>query len=569
MRIGLLLAAGTAVAGCMRVHAPAPFPERPNFLVVIVDDLGWGDLGAYGAEIRTPTLDALAESGFRATDFYVAPDGMPTRAMLLTGVDHHLVARGELGEAEAESPGAAPEDEGHLAGRVPTVASLLREAGYHTYMAGRWGLGSAPSERPAARGFERDFTLLTPAASHWSDMVSAISGQERALYTENGEVLDALPEDYFSTRHFTDFLIESIDEHRGDGRPFFAYLAYQAPHSPLAAPEDWVDRYAGRYDEGYDEIRKERLLRMKRIGLVHEEVRPFPGIPTVPRWEDLSEEQQRHQARKMELYAAMVENLDFHLGRLIDHLRETGELDRTVVFFLSDNGASPKDRGAAGMDFRDREWLAEAFPESDFESWGRPGSFVEYGPAWAQVSTVPFRMFKGTQAEGGIRSPLIVSGPGVARVRRLRKKGRVSSQVVHVMDLAPTFLELAGVEYPPVQGAAAAASLHGRSLVPLLKGERLPLLSLDRWLGADRWLGFELDGDRAIRHGKWKLVWMDKPFGAADWQLYRLDHDPSELFDRSATRTKEKQKLLTLWEEYARAVRLALPQEEGPPAGER
>ncbi len=543
MRICLRVAVGMLLAGCLTgcltARDSAPRVERPNFLLVLTDDLGYSDLGAYGGEIRTPTLDALAESGLLATDFYVAPDGLPTRKMLLTGADHHVVMLREPQEADSPSQ------------RTLTVASLLRDAGYHTYMTGRWELGSEPDQRPAAQGFEREFALLEPAASHWDEMASAIPGRERALYSQTGRVLETLPEGYFSTRHFTDFLIESIEANRADGRPFFAYLSYQAPHSPLAVPDDWLDRCAGRYDDGYDAARRRRLLRMKRLGLLNEAVAPFPGIPTVPRWGDLGKAQQRQQARKMELYAAMVENLDFHLGRLLEHLRQIGEFDNTVILFLSDNGASPKDRGAAGMDPREREWLTRAFPASEFENWGRKGSFVEYGPAWAQVSTVPFRMFKDTHAEGGIRSPLIVSGPGVA------KPGRVSQSLLHVMDLTPTVLELAGVERRAAKGAPHLASLEGRSLVPLLAGERKSVRTQNDWLG------FEFAGDRAVREGKWKLVWMARPFGANDWRLFRLDHDPTELYDQTEREPKKKQELLALWERYAQAIGVTLPPEGG------
>jgi arylsulfatase len=547
LRIGLATAIGLALAGCLAPDVPPPTRDRPNILLVVADDLGYSDLGSYGGEISTPNLDALARSGVRATDFYVSSRGAPTRAMLLTGVDNHIAGFGNLRRRLAPNQEGHPGYEGRLSGRVVTVASLLRDAGYHTYMAGKWELGEDPESLPTARGFEQSFALHDDAASHWGDGASAIPGRDRAHYTENGRKVSELPADYFSTEHFTDFIMDRIDADRGDGRPFFAYLAYQAPHGPLAVPDDWLDRAAGRYEKGYDAIRDLRLLRMKRAKLVRQEVRPYPGIPTVPAWSDLSDEQKREQARKMELYAAMVENLDFHIGRVLDHLREIGEYQDTLIVFLSDNGTEPGDRGPAGMDARNRAWYAQQFPDSDFESWGRPGAFVEYGAAWAQVGMVPFRLFKGTHAEGGIRSPLIVSGPGVAR------RGRLSHAVLHVTDLTPTFLELAKVPHPHEYGGRAVASPQGVSAVPLLAG------GWRAGRGSHEWLGFEFAGDRALRRGPWKLVWMPAPFGAGEWRLYRIDRDPAELFDRSEKKPEERQALLALWEEYARANGVVLP----------
>jgi arylsulfatase len=557
LRLCLASVAGLALAGCLSPEVPERRRDRPNILLVVADDLAYSDLGSYGGEIRTPHLDTLAESGLRATDFYVAPRGAPTRAMLLTGVDNHVAGFGNLRRRLTPDQEGRPGYEGRLNERVVTVASLLRDAGYRTYVAGNWELGDDAGSLPMARGFEQSFVLHDGAASHWGDMTSAIPDSGRAHYTRNGKDVAELPDDHFSSRAFTDFIISSVGTGGQDERPFFAYLSFQAPHGPLAVPDDWSARCAGRYDEGYDAIRSARLLRMKSRGLVAEGVHPYPGIPTIPAWKELSEGQQREQARKMELYAAMVENLDFHVGRLLDHLREIGEYHDTLIVFLSDNGAEPGDRGPAGMDPRNREWYTQQFPESDLESWGRAGSFVEYGPAWAQVGMVPFRLFKGTQAEGGIRSPLIVSGPGVARsgpgVARRRPIVHVP---LHVMDLTPTFLDLANVSHPATYQDRSVAPLQGKSLLPLFAGE---------WgarHGPHEWLGFEFAGDRALRRGAWKLVWMSPPFGVGTWRLYRLDRDPAEIYDLSEKDPEQKQELLALWQEYAKTNGVVLPEVE-------
>lgn len=543
-------------AGCACATDAPPPPvavERPNILLVVADDLGYSDLAPYGSEIPTPTLDRLATAGLIATDFYVSPRGAPTRAMLLTGLDHHqALARGGSPADSAPDPPSGDltleEDRAsRLSERVVTLAASLRAAGYHTYMAGKWELGTRPGDLPADRGFERSFALLEETASYWSDMKSATVGRTRARYSQDGTVLDSLPPEYFSTRFFTDFAIESIDTHRGDGRPFFAYLAYQAPHAPLSVPEDWRERAAGRYAGGFQAIQQRRLTGQKRRRLVRRDVVPFPGLPTVPLWTDLDDGAQKTQARKMELYAASVENLDYHLGRLLEHLGETGEREKTLVVFLSDNGASPRDRGPGGITSLDREWLTTNFPKDDLEDWGGPGSFVEYGAGWAQTSSVPFRFFKGTLGEGGIRSPLVVSGPGVLR------QNETTRALLHVTDIAPTLLDFAGVRDPGFLPGGDVAIPAGRSWVPLLGG------GTDSVRDRKDWIGFELDGNRALRQGQWKIVQMARPLGTGKWRLYRLDRDPAELYDRAEAHPDRLAALVRLWGEYARTHAIPLP----------
>ncbi len=540
------------LAGCRSDDLPPPTREQPNILLIVADDLGYSDLGAYGSEIPTPRLDALAQEGLKAQAFYVAPRGGPTRAMMITGVDNHVAGFGGKRRRLDPTEEVRPGYEGILSPNVVTVASLLGAAGYHTVISGKLELGSVPGTLPQERGFERSFALLDGAASHWSDMTGAVPGFERATYLRNGEPVPSLPEDHFSSRAFTDFVIETIDEWRHDGRPFFAVLAFQAPHGPLAAPDDWRDRFAGDYDEGFDKVRDLRLLRMKRLGLVHPEVDPYPGLPTIPAWKDLDDEQRKDRARRMELYAAMVANLDFHVGRLFDYLKEIGEYQDTLVVFLSDNGPEPGDRGPNGMDSRNREWFRKQFPETGIESWGRPGAFVEYGAGWAQVSSVPFRLFKGTQAEGGIRSPLIVAGPGVLP-SRLPWRTRISTAPLHVMDLAPTFLELAGVEHPRIWKGRSVAPLQGKSLVPHFAK---PVLER---AGPHEQLAFAFAEGRALRRRRWKITWMPPPFGTDTWRLYRIDLDPSELYDKAKKKPAKVAELEALGLEYAKRNGVRIP----------
>lgn len=531
--IALLLPLATLAAEPART-------SRPNVLLIVADDLGYSDLGSFGGEIKTPNLDALAARGMRGMDFHVAPSCSPTRSMLLTGTDNHIAGIGNMGEWMGPTQRGRPGYEGYLNHRVVTVATLLRDAGYHTYMAGKWHLGEKRDQWPAARGFERDLTLLQGAGSHWSDMLGLLQSEPKVTYTRNGELLAQLPEDYYSSKDLTDFLIQSIDENDQDGRPIFAYLAYQAPHGPLAVPDEWRDKYKGRYDEGYDAIREERLARQKQLGIIAPDVVSFPRLSTIPAWNTLTDEQRRQAARKMELYAAMIEYMDDQVGRLIGHLKKSGRYDDTLIVFLSDNGAAGEDMAElmAKLAPTAKDWFARTF-DNRLENWGRRGSSVEYGPSWAQVSSVPLRLFKGVVAEGGIRTPLIVSGPGV------KHEGSINGSLLHVMDIAPTVLESAGVEHPSRRGGSELPPLQGRSMWPLLAGR-------EREIRTDTdWLGWELFGNRAIRRGDWKLLYLLKAAGGTgDWELFNLREDPAELHDLSAKHPGTRKALLALWEEY-------------------
>lgn len=354
--------------------AAVPPQGKPNILLIVADDMGYSDLGCFGGEINTPNLDALAARGLRATNFYVAPSCSPSRSMLLTGTDSHVAGIGNMAEWTGPAQRGQPGYEGYLNTRVVTVASLLRDSGYHTCMAGKWHLGEKSDQWPAARGFERDFSLLQGAGSHWSDMLGLLPSEPRVTYTRNGEKVKELPKGYYSSRNLTDFIIQSIDEKGQDDKPFFAYVAYQAPHGPLAVPDEWRDKYQGRHDKGYDAIREERLSRQKKLGITGKDVVCFPRLPNIPAWDELTDDQRRLAARKMELYAAMIEYMDDQIGRLMTHLKQAGTYDNTLIVFISDNGA-------AGEDIADlvtklapaaKDWFDKTFDNRP-ENWGHPG----------------------------------------------------------------------------------------------------------------------------------------------------------------------------------------------------
>ncbi len=539
----------TLTLGATQAHAEDPLQtaqknKRPNFLLIVADDMGFSDLGSYGGEINTPVLDKLAQEGVRYTEFYVSPTCSPTRAMLLTGTDNHISGLGNMGELLAPNQMGKPGYEGVLNKRVVTVASLLRDNGYHTYMTGKWHLGYEPDEIPRARGFERDFSLIAGGASHFDDQWNLEWQRPIAPYTEDGRPIEKLPKDFYSAKTYTDKMIQFIEDGRKDGKPFFAYLAHTHPHAPLHLPDDWLRRYKNRYDEGWDAIRKQRLARMRELGIVAKGANAADRLWFLPRSTALMPALRVMQGRKMELYAAMVEYMDDQIGRIFNYLKQIGEYDNTVVIFFSDNGAEGNDlvaRLAGQLGTVGFNHAMNNFPETDHKYIGRKGSYAEYGPAWAQVSMTPFRLYKGFTAEGGIRSPLIVSGPGVQGAGELNKQA-----LLHVMDIVPTLLELAGVQQPATYNGREVAPIQGKSWAKMLEGKKKSPRD------PNDWLGWELFGNRAIRQGDWKISWLISPFGTSDWQLFNLADDPGEQYDLSNKFPEKKKELVALWDEYVR-----------------
>ena len=529
---GLLLIAVTALIAS---GAPASAGEqRPNILLIVADDAGYADIGSFGGEIQTPNIDALAATGVRFTQFGVSATCSPTRSMLLSGTDNHLAGLGNMAEFTAPNQKGKPGYEGYLIDSVAPIPALLKDAGYNTYMAGKWHMGEEPEHYPAARGFMRDLTLIPGGGSHMDDMWGAKG--ERQLYTFNGKPIEALRPGFFSSEDYTASIMNNIEENRRDGKPFFAYLALQAPHDPFQLPAEWLDRYKGRYDQGYDETRAARIARMKALGILRPDATVFPRLPTVPAWNDLPAEEKRKSARRMELFAAMVENMDANIGKLIGYLKTEGLYDNTLIIFLSDNGPEGNIME-----------MGPPWDNSNFDDWGKKGTFIQYGPAWAQVGAGPFRMYKGFVSEGGIRTPLIISGSKVTG------SGRISDAVVHVKDIPATILDAAGVPHPDTFEGKSVVPLQGKPLTPILSNQSAAVR------GPDDWTGWELFGNRAIRQGDWKLLWLCKPFGTSQWQLYNLKDDPGETRDLAGKEPDIRDKLAKHWDEYVKTNGVVLP----------
>lgn len=504
--------------------------------MIVADDLGFSDIGAYGGEIATPNIDTLAREGVVFTEFHVAPNCGPTRGSLLTGVDFHRAGMGGNPEVAADNQKGLPAYQGYLRGDVVSVAESLRAAGYHTSMVGKWHLGKDAENLPGGRGFERSFALLNGGASHWADQAPIIPGN-KTRYTEDDRPVEELPADFYSTTAYTDKILEYIDESSAEERPFFAYLSYTAPHNPLHAPSEAIQKYRGRYDAGWDVLATERAQELRQLGLLGTSQDPSLRPVWVLAWDDLLPEQQASRARDMEVYAGMIDYMDESIGRVLRHLEETDQYDDTLIVFISDNGPSK----TAIVDYLALGGEVAAFVEqfdNSLENRGQPGSSTDIGPGWAFASATPLRLFKGYVAQGGIRVPLIIKPPGPSDTAR-----RVT-RPTHVMDLAPTFLDLAGVEQLTQWSGIDVAPIQGRSLLPLIEGDDDPSWN-------ERGLGWEAYGMDAYRRGDWKAIRMPAPYGTGTWQLYNLANDPGETEDLAEQHPEKMEQLEAGWTRYA------------------
>ncbi|MEM7663621.1 MAG: arylsulfatase [Pseudomonadota bacterium] len=515
-----------------------PTPERPNFLIVVADDLGWSDVGAFGGEIDTPTLDSLAANGLMMTQYYVAPTCSPTRSMLMTGMDNHPAGVGTMAGIVAPNQVGNRNYASQLHDDVVTFAEALNTDGYATMMSGKWHLATDHSQTPDKRGFDRSFTLLEGGASHFADMKPIHPG-DPPEYLEDGEAID-LPADFYSSVGYTDKIVEYLDAADTD-QPFLAYLAYTAPHDPLQVPDDWRDRYDGTYDAGPLAIKAARLDRQEKLGLITEDIAQWqipnfpPSLPLhMQPWDERSDAQRVRAADTMEIYASMVELMDEQLARVIKKIDDMGELDNTYVIFFSDNGAS----AVAPLVYPDNsvEWMAENWPTTYSEVATRD-AFTVMGREWANVSNTPWRLNKGQVAEGGTRSPMIVSGPGI-------DAGGKATGIAHVQDIAPTLLDLAGIEIEN-------NPLYEGKLLP--QGVSLASVWLENADSPRTSYGTELFGNGAYRQGDWKITLITRPQGSGEWELFNLALDPGETNDLAASEPERLAQMIEAYDAYETA----------------
>ncbi|KAF2815414.1 arylsulfatase [Mytilinidion resinicola] len=542
--------------------------KRPNFLVIIADDLGYSDVVAFGSEIKTPNIDSLAKDGLRFTDFHAASACSPTRSMLLSGTDNHIAGVGAMIESIPEHKKGKPGYEGYLNDRVAPLPELLRDAGYLTLMSGKWHLGLTEDRWPGKRGFERSFSLLPGGANHYGwepqleeqDKLPLLLERTNVFYVEDSTLIkpSELGPNFYSTDAFADKLLQYFSERTEDdaAKPFFAYLPFSAPHWPLQAPEEEILPYRGRYDSGPEVLRQERIAALKKAGLVpshavpHDVVAPHSGMLSQA-WDTLSPADQAFSARTMETYAGMVTRMDTAVGRVVDYLRETGELDNTVVLFMSDNGAEGLLLESAPVVKGNVFDHIKKYCDNSLDNVGKENSYVWYGPHWASAATAPGWLYRVFTAEGGIRVPLILRSPPLTG----EKKEGIEHVFATVMDIAPTILELAGVAHP------GKGEWKGKQIEAVKGKSWVPYLTHKDGAGAihdeDTVTGWELFDRMAVRKGKWKAVFIPKPYGPQRWQLFDLEADPGETRDLADEGDQQREKLNELlqhWDEYADEV---------------
>ena len=513
--------------------------ERPNIVLILADDLGFTDVAPYGSEIATPTISALAGEGVRFTNYHTAASCAPSRAMLLTGVDSHRAGVPNIPEMLPPEHSQNTRDPGTLSRNVVTVATLLQDVGYHTYIAGKWHLGMVPDLLPNQRGFERTFILADSGADNW-EQKPYLSIYDKANWFADGEET-TLPEDFYSSRTLIDKTIEFIAGHEGDGRPFFSYVPFQAVHIPVQAPQAFIDRYMGVYDEGWDRLRYERRRRAAALGIVPRDA-GMVAMATTNDWFALSAERKRYDAKRMAVYAAMVEAMDFHMGRLVQYLREAGEYENTIFIFTSDNGSEASDPVDPQSRLA-RFVLGRQGYTTDYETLGLKRSFNTIGASFASASASPLAYYKFYLGEGGLRVPLIIAGAPLANGGRA---GQIENAFTWVTDLAPTILELTGTAPPGERyGGRVVEPIIGRGLLPLIEGRA------NRVYDETDAVGTELGGHAAVFQGDYKIVRNRGPVGDGEWRLYDIVRDPGETSNLSALQPARLQRMLSRYYEYA------------------
>jgi arylsulfatase A-like enzyme len=611
------LPSASAASSAAPASVPVVAQKRPNILYIMADDLGYSDIHAFGGEIDTPNLDALVQSGRILTNHHTGTVCAITRSMLISGTDHHLVGEGTMGVPTDERKGL-PGYEGYLNDRALSVAQLLKDGGYHTYMAGKWHIGSGivgsstgSGQTPDQWGFEHSYALLGGAASN--HFAHELAGSKN--YTEDGKYVQpgqpgqpggtgGSPAVFYSTDFYTQRLISYIDSNKGDGKPFFAYAAYTSPHWPLQVPDPYLHNYVGKYDAGYDAIRDARVARQKALGIIAQDFVPYGGASETlaaspatanngtanakyvsavhsavqgytdygpgyvnKKWDSLSPAEKKAQARYMEIYAGMVENLDHNIGLLIQHLKDIGEYDNTFIMFQSDNGAEgwPIDSGADPTATDTANAADPTYSQLGTDNGKQNAQRLQYGLRWAEVSATPFRLTKGYSGEGGVSTPLIVHLPGqTAQKPTLR-------EFTHVTDNTATFLAVAQIAPPTTPAPALINTLTGvdqnkgkvvynnRYVYPITGQSLLPLLEDQSTAPVhSASFGDEAYGRGYLRSadGRWKALWTEPPLGPVDghWQLYDMNADRGETQDVSVQNPSIIDGLVQQWNNYMTSV---------------
>jgi arylsulfatase/uncharacterized sulfatase len=504
--------------------------SKPNIVLILVDDSGLMDLGAFGGEARTPNIDKLATTGLMFTNMHASPVCAPSRAMLMTGTDSHLAGVANLPEFLDEEYQTKPGYEGVLNDRVQTIATRLKEANYNTYMTGKWHLGHDAKTLPSSRGFDRTFILGGSGASNY-DSHGYLPMKPIAHWYADGKEVE-LPEDFYSSKTYIDKTIEFHEADQQKNNPFFSFIAFQAIHAPIQAPKEFVDHYKETYKEGWNKIRQKRFERAKQLGFIPESAQFADAFPQFKKWEELSEKEKKAHSTNMAVTAGMLESMDYHIGRYIAYLTQKGLMENTIFIVTSDNGPDGADYTQGLI------WAKRNGYHTDFDKNGGKGFFGFVGPEFANAISAPFSYFKYYTGEGGIRVPLIFSGKNIP-------KNQQTNTFCFFTDIAPTIYDLVGISTAANEGYAP---ITGRSMFPHINNPSVPVYA------ANEGVGLEAAASSAYFLDGYKIVKNNIPLGDMQWHLYNLKDDPSELNDLAQKEPERFQKMLAAYETYAKNV---------------
>ncbi len=531
--------------------------SRPNILVIMGDDFGFSDLGVFGSEISTPNLDQLGKEGKILTNYYTHPVCSPARSTFLTGVDNHIAGIGTMFENIAPNQVNKTGYETFITDRVVTVAEILRDAGYDTLLSGKWhlsGKGYHEGTGPADRGFDQSFTLLESGANHFTYGPYYPGGT--ATFIDNGKIVEKPSGTQFSNEFYTDKMINFIKKSKENNKPFFGYLAFQVAHTPFQAPSEYVKKYEGVYDAGWDKIREKRFEKQKELGIWPANMSLPQSYPTFTDWNALPKDEQKQQSQIFAAHSAMIEDMDYNIGKLIQFLKDTGQYDNTLIMFTSDNGGSePSDSPVViatleGANEKEvEEFKAAGFSEV-FDAIGGKDSYWGYGWQGAVMSNTPHSGVKSTMFNGGLKPPFVIKEPHTTNTSELD----IVKEFVHVSDMTPTFLEYANATHPGSEYKRKQVSpMMGKSIKPLLENT-VKEIHLD-----DEIISAEMFGNRAVFMGDWKARNNIFPIGDGQWKLFNIKQDIREATDLSKEHPDILKKMVSAYDKYAQNVGIIEP----------
>lgn len=534
------------VSTCLLVaqSLPTTNTKPPNVVLILIDDAALMDVGCYGGEAATPNIDRLAKQGTMFTHYRTSPMCAPSRAMLLTGYDSHLTGIPNLPLFTPPSYAKKPGYEGVLNDKVETVATRLKRKGYQTYVSGKWHLGHAEANLPNNRGFDRSYILDASGADNYENRPYLPTQASKPPWYKDGKKID-LPDDFYSSKNLVDELIGFSKEESNKEAPFFSFLSFQAIHIPVQVPKRYTEKYIDTYQKGWDVIKQQRYEKAKQLGIIPNDAPLGDMLPVLKKWDALSEEEKKYQAKAMAVNAGMLEAMDEHIGRYMQYLKQQGQFDNTVFILTSDNG--PEASSAGDVQIM-KVWLKMVGYHQDYERLGEKGSYNYIGPEFASAASGPSAFFKFYGGEGGLRVPLIFSGPAIP-VQSIPAFSMVT-------DVTPTILSIAGIDQPTLP---PAGPMTGKSLYPIIQGDT------NRVYGPHEPVGLEAAGRRVLYKGDFKLVKNGKPYGDYEWQLYNLAKDPGETNDLAASSPELLQEMISHYTDYAIQVGVEEMEEDYEP----